>query len=129
MALDDLVRNGIATANRLTDSLQASVQLYAWTADDGLGGATYASPVTLKALVETKQRILRTNDGQEVLVAHTVTILQPVAANGAAGRREPIDNRDKIVLSNGATGQILAVDGFTDPDTSASYFYQVYLGH
>jgi len=128
MSFDDLVREGVALANELTDSLQVTVQHEAWTADDGLGGSTYAAAVPLTALVETRQQHRRLPDGREIVFNHLITILQPVAANGATGRKEPIDSRDRITLPNGETGPIISADGFLDPDTNASYFHQVALG-
>jgi hypothetical protein len=128
MALSDLIRNGVAIANNLTASLQVNVTYEAWTGVNGLGVDTFATPVTLPALVESRQQIRRTADGKELYISHVITLLRPVTPNGAAGRREPIDPRDKFTLPDGATGLIVDVRGLTDPSTSASYYHEVYLG-
>jgi hypothetical protein len=66
--------------------------------------------------------------GAEVLQIATVTIIGPVAANGADERREPVDPRDRITLPNGFSGPILDVGGVVDPDTGSPYSVQVILG-
>lgn len=128
MALDDIIRNGVATANRLTASLQPVVSHSAWLRGDGVGGSVYAAPISRQALVERKHKIMRDAQGQEIAVSHLISFLYPIAANGAAGRTEPVDPRDKIVLADGTTGDVVAVEGFDDPDTDKSYFLQVWLG-
>lgn len=128
MALDDIVRNLVGVAQSLTSSLQSSVAHSAWTGRDDHGKPTYATAVTRPALIEHEQRLLRTATGEEAQQMAKVTFLQPIAANGASGRKEPIDPRDKIVLPDGRSGPILAVEGLVDPDTSSPYLYVVRLG-
>jgi hypothetical protein len=128
MALDALIRSAVATANRATASLQATVTHEAWIASDSFGAPVFATAVQRQALVEYRQQLRRANDGQEVMQRARVTFVEPVSANGAADRREPIDPRDRIVLPDGTTGPILDVAGMADPSTGAPYALEVALG-
>jgi len=128
MGLADIVRSGIAIAKNVTAGLQVEITLEAWTGNDAYGSSTYAAKVPLSAVVEEEQRLIRQDTGDDVMSKTKVTILQPVTANGATGRREPIDPRDRIILSNGVTGPILDAKGLIDPSTNAPYMFEVWLG-
>jgi hypothetical protein len=128
MALADIVRSGVALANTLTASLQVSVQHKAWTGSDAYGAPTYADAIVRNGLLEAKTRVLRRPNGEEVLQQSQLTILEPVAANGAAGRAEPIDPRDRFVLPDGTEKAALDVSGLADPSTGAPYGFEVALG-
>ena len=128
MGLDTIIRNGIALADSLTASLQVAIDHYAWISNGTYAEATYATVVSRQAIVEFKQRLYRLASGQEVLQRASIMFIRPIAANGASGRREPIDPRDKIVLPNGYTGPILDVIGIVDPNTDAPYILKVVLG-
>lgn len=127
MGLRDLIANGVALADRLTADLQPVVQFRPWIGTDGFGKSMYDAATPVPAIVELKQRMVRTPAGEEVLSTHVITILRPIAPNGAPGRIEPIDTRDWITLSDGTTGPILSVGGFQDPEMDRSYFSQVWL--
>ena len=128
MGLDTVIRNAVATANRVTGALQATVTHAAWTGADSYSKPTYATAVPRQAIVEFKQRMRRLPNGEEVMQQATVTFLSPIAANGASGRREPVDPRDRITLPSGLTGPILDVSGMVDPSTDAPYMLTVALG-
>jgi len=83
----------------------------------------------MTALVEDKQQLVRDVSGREVMSKTKLTILQPVTATVATGRRNPIDPRDKITLpSSVPSGPILAVAGLTDKNTSAPFLLEIWLG-
>jgi hypothetical protein len=128
MGLQDLIRSGVATANGITEELQVAVTHEPWVGKDQYGGPVFGTPVSRQALVEMKQRLRRSYTGQEVMQMAAVTFLVPVEPNGAAGRREPIDPRDRITLPDGTTGPILDAAGLADPDTANPYFQVVALG-
>lgn len=130
MGLADTVRNAVATAHALTADLQATVTHRAWTGQDETGKATYASAVSRTAIVEQRQRMLRQRDGTEIMTAAMLTFLAPIAANGAATRREPIDPRDVFTLPDGTSGPVVDVAGLTDAGSAsgASFYYQVAIG-
>lgn len=128
MGLDSIVRNAVATANRVTGALQATVQHAAWTGEDGYSKPIYATAVARPAIVEMRQRQRRMPDGREVLQMAVVTFVGPIAPNGAAQRREPVDPRDLITLPSGYTAPILDVVGVVDAGTDAPYMLEVVLG-
>lgn len=128
MGLQDIVRSGVALAHGVTDSLQDTVQHYPWTGHDKFGKPTYGAAVVRKGLVEYRAELRRNPNGQETMQRAVVTFLTPITANGAAGRQEPIDLRDKLVLPDGTTGPILDIQGLNDPGTQRPYLYVVALG-
>lgn len=128
MGFSSSIRNGVALANKLTKDLQVVVSFYAWIGTDDTGGPRYADPISVLAVVEDKHRTRRFSNGQEVVQKAVITILVPMNSNGASGRSEPIDPRDKFVLPNGTTGPILDVSGIVDPITNRPYMHEVVLG-
>lgn len=128
MGLRDLVANGVALANSLTADLQVSVQLEQWTGQDAFGNATYAAAVSYTAIVEKVNKRIMTPSGVEQHINYYIAVIQPITANGASGRQEPIDTRDKITLSDGATGPIRDHRGLLDSDTDSPYLMEVWLG-
>jgi hypothetical protein len=129
MSLADIVKAGVAIADSQTQSLQVPVTFEAWIGDDEVySRPQYAAPVTMMALVEMKQRLIRLPNEEEILQRAMVTFLRPIAPNGAAERREPIDPRDKITLPNGYTGPIKNVEGLETTLPNSPYFVEVTLG-
>jgi len=131
-----LVRSGVALIDKTVASLQVTVTHEAWTGNDATYGTpTFATAVDRLALVEEKEVLLQTS-GQDIIQRAKILILRPITANGATGRIEPIDVRDKFTLSSGYTGPILTVGGPTeekrtglvDPSTNSPYMYEVSLG-
>lgn len=122
---------GIAIADNITKSLglQPFFTHYAWIAQDAKGKVTYANPVTRQGVIDLTRKQRPTSSGRLVNVVATITVIETIAANGAAGRREPVDPRDKIVLPDGTTGPILeGPDAPVDPDTNAPFLNTIYLG-
>ena len=130
MSLATVIRNAVATAKSVTSALQANITLAAWTGHATSGAQpTYATAVTLPALIEQGPVAFRTAAGETITVKAIVHILQPITANGTASREEPIDPRDKITLPNGTVGApIMSAGGFVDPSTGLPYLYTVALG-
>lgn len=129
LALDKIVRDAVALADSITKSLQPTVAHSAWTGQDVFGTATYATAVNRDAIVEYKIRDkLQSSTGKVIQSQALITIIGPITANGASGRVEPIDSRDKIVLPDGTTGPIIDVEGIVDPITNKPYMYQIWIG-
>lgn len=128
MGLADVVRAGVAIAASTTKSLQVEIQHWPWIGADVTNMPLFGTPIARSALVEQKQKLLRASTGENVLATTKVTLLDPVKADGATGRREPVDPRDKIVLPDGTEGPIVAVEGLVDPGTNLPYLLEVYLG-
>ena len=129
MGFESLIRAGIKTADTLTKSLQVTVQHYPYTGVGHNAKLQYGTAVSRKALVEKGNKYLRTVNGKEITRSVMITLLGPVASNGATGRTEPIDPRDKFVLPDGTTGPVVDVTMMLiDPASSVPYLYQVSLG-
>jgi hypothetical protein len=132
MGLADIVRAGVATANKITGGsagLQVPVTHEAWIGQDGYAAKLYAAPVTRTALVEEGARPRRTSTGEVLLTRAHITFLAPIEANGAAGRLEPIDPRDRFTLPSGVTGPIVDFDGMpVDVSTGRSFLSGIWLG-
>lgn len=122
------IRRGVKLVDKFTLDGQAQITHEAWIAQDKFGKATYALPVTLRCVIDSRQRIIITTGGQTITVMSTLTFTSPIAPNGAFGRREPIDPRDKITLPNGFTGPIIDTSAPIDPKTGAGYIQQIMLG-
>lgn len=126
MRFDALIRSAVATADRITAALQDAVTHEAWTGADAYGNPTYAAGVSRDAIVEYNPAIQRLLTGQIVTATARVLFLRPIAANGASGRREPLDPRDRFTLPDGRQPPVLSVDGgLVDPSTGRSYFGEV----
>ena len=129
MNLDGIIRDAVALAKDLTAQAQADITLEAWTAHGTSGAApTYAAGVTIPAMVDEETESFRTTLGEVIPVKAVIRILQPVAANGADDREEPIDPRDRITLPSGTVGApIMGAGGLVDPSTGRPYWYTVLL--
>ena len=128
MALDSVVRSVVKVVHGATKSLQPTVQHHAWIGQDGFGVVDYAPVVPLKALVEQKLQLRQLGDGRLVRVKAKLTFLKVIAPNGTAGRDEPIDPRDKLVLADGTTGPIYLAEGLRDPGKVRPFLLEVWLG-
>jgi hypothetical protein len=128
MGLDAIVRSAVATANRITGSLQTTVTHEAWTGKDVYNAPSFAAGVARPALVEWMPELQRGASEEQVRAKAKLTFLEPIAANGATGRREPIDPRDRLTLANGYIGPILRVSGLEDPTTTRPYLLEVWIG-
>jgi len=129
MALADVVRGAVASVSALTSGLKVNVTHEAWIGHaDAYAGPAYAAPVLLPALVQegTNQRRLPT--GEVITARACVSFLEPVAPNGAVGRREPIDPRDRVTLPSGLTGPLTENPGaMVDPTTGRPYLSVFWL--
>lgn len=125
MALSDVVRKAVAIADRVTSSLQAEVTHEPWIGKDKYGKPLFDNPVRRMAIIDRRMSSI---GGQQIVTSATVSFLYPITPNGATGRQEPIDVRDKITLPNGWTQPIVGVNGMIDPLTGMPYLYEVSLG-
>jgi len=116
------IRSTVEAVNAQTTTLQANVVHEAWIGQDDYGVPRYAAPVGRPALIHegTTQRRLPTGD--VITTRACVTFYSPVPSNGASGRRDPIDPRDRITLPSGLTGPIVDAPGAgIDPSTGHPY--------
>lgn len=127
--LPSIISNAVKIADTSTKSLQVVVAHHAWTGQDSWGKATYAFPVDRRAIYESKHESkFDTNTGSVVQVKGKLTFLDPIAPNGAAGRIEPIDNRDLIVLPDGTSGPVFKPEGLYNPVSDAPFLIELWIG-
>ncbi len=127
MSLLHVVRSGIETANKVTKPLQATVSYSRYLGSDEYGQVTYADPVPLKAIVDWKQKQLRTQGGV-LSVSRAVVTLIDIKELNAATNNEGVNDEDRFVLPDGTTGPILDMAGFIDALTGLPMYTEVYLG-
>jgi hypothetical protein len=128
MALDSVIRKGVAIANKATKSLQDKVLHVAWMGQDGYGAKLPEVRVIRRGIVEQQLRMHRLKDGREIHTKAKITFLERIPNIGATGRDEPVDPRDYFVLSDGTTGVVVDVEGMRDPGTNKPFLLEVYLG-
>lgn len=131
MDLAKMIADGIATANRMTQSLQPTVEIRRWTGvKSGSGEAFPPDVVRVRALVEKRQQLIARPGGTEARSRNYLAILEqiPPVSPPVTDRDEPIDERDIIVLPDGDTGPILAVTGLVNPTTERPFLAEVWLG-
>lgn len=124
----DVIKLGVKIASTVTKGVQCKVTLYQWTGKDGFGNLTYSTPLTPRCILDRTNKVIQLGN-QMVSVSATLTFLDSIPANGAAGRREPIDPNDKIVLPDGFTAPIKDAPGSViNPETGQGFVNQVFLG-
>lgn len=129
MGLDRLVRSVVKIADKVTGSLQDNVTHHPWIGQNQHGEAVYGEGVSISCLIEYKQVLRRQPNKQDVISNAQLCVLTPMTENGAAGRREPVDPRDKFVLPDGTTGWVVDYSGgLEDPSTAYPYLHKIYLG-
>ena len=128
MGLLDVLQNNIALADSLTADLQDEVTHEAWIGQNFDGKPIYAESVTRSAIVERKQRLIKTADDHEVMSTHYIGFLRPIDPNGTADRQEPINPRDRITLSNDSTDPIISLDEFMDRTFDRPMYTQIFIG-
>lgn len=133
MGLSSLIAGAFAAANAAAEGLGIAQDVVhePWIGDvNGVGDEIPPTPVTLRALVQMDPAVDRNPRGQAVKLRAIVTFLEPPEPVGVPGRREPIDPRDRIILPDGSTGQIVDIKaGLTNPDTEQPFAVQVSIGN
>ena len=127
MGLLDILRAGVKIADNVTQDIQAVVMLAHVQSSTSEGDITHYDPVPLHALVDWKQRHVRTMSG-ELSVSRAVVTFLDVAELSVATHGEGIDDNDIITLPDGTTGPILDMGGFIDAGTAQPLATDVYLG-
>jgi hypothetical protein len=124
----DVIEKGIAIAKDVTATLQAGITIEPWDGQDAQAMPSYDTAVAYDAIVDMTAHLIRDSKGEDVLAKATITILEPISDNGAAGRLEPVDPRDLITLPDGSTNPILNIQGLVNPDTDSGYMFVITLG-
>lgn len=79
--------------------LLVDVQHEAWIDADDTGKPEYDDAVTLKAMVQVGTSQERTVQGEEIRPRACLSFFAPIEPNGADGRFEPIDPRDRLTFT------------------------------
>jgi hypothetical protein len=132
MSLLDVLRSAVVIADQQTKAIQATVKYRHYVSSSDEGDAIYNPPVgqpelELKAIVDWKQKMLRTMEGEQSVSRAVVTFLD-VNAVAAATNNEGFDDNDIIILPDGTTGPILDMSGFIDAGTGQPLATEVFLG-
>lgn len=128
MGLAAIVRSAVAIANSVTLDLQVNVTHEPWISDDGQSKPTYGTAATIPAIVVDERKGFRDAIG-EVVQSHTrISFLRPITPNGATGRKEPVDPRDRLTTPDGTTGKVVGSGGMVDRGTGRRFYSEVWLG-
>jgi len=128
MSLLDVLRTGVAIANKVTKPVQAKVKFErAVVSSDGYGTISYPTAVYLDAIVDWKQKQVRTASGVLSVSRASVTFVD-IAQLKTATNSTGIDDNDKITLPDGTTGPILDMAGFIDAGTGIPLATEVFIG-
>lgn len=127
MSLLDVLRSGVKIADNVTKPLQPRVSYRRYLSEDGYGTKQYGPVVFLNAIVDWKQKQVRTKEGTLSVTRASVLFLNikdVVDATSGQG----IGEDDEIVLPDGTTGPILDMSGFIDAGTGHPLATEVFLG-
>lgn len=127
MGLLNVLRTGVQIADKQTKSLQESVRFERCTGKDIYGKPTYAAAVTLKAIVERKNRQMQTPAGQ-IVAARTSVLFLDASTLTTATSGNGVKQADRITLLDGTTGPILDFGGFDDANLGRPLVTEVFLG-
>jgi len=128
MSLLNVLRSAVKVADTITKSVQATVTFRHCTDANtaGRGVPSYDAPVPLLAIIDKKQKMVRTPSGQIIASTATLTFLD-VAAVAAVTGGVGIKVNDKITLDDGSSPPILNVGGFVDAGTDQPLATTVWL--
>lgn len=127
MSLLTILRSGVEIANKVTKPLQATVSYKRYLSSSGTGTKTYAPTVQLKAIVDWRQKQLRTQSGI-LSVSRAAVLFIDIAALFSATAGNGINDEDIITLPDGTTGPILDMGGFIDAGTGHPIATEIFLG-
>jgi hypothetical protein len=127
MSLLDTLRIGVKIADQVTKPLQATVTFERFLTSGVSGDKSFASPVSMRAIVDWKQKQLRTPQGILSVSRASVTFLD-INEMVSATSGEGVSDNDKITLPDGTTGPILDMSGFIDAGTGHPIATEVFLG-
>ncbi len=125
---------GIVDSVTASLKLQATVTFARYLRSDGYGVKTYGTPVVLAAVVEKKQKSIRTLEGELTMSTAVVTFVNLPALIAATPEVAGVSKlgyvyaQDLITLPDGLSPPILNLGGFVDGGSGFSIPTEVYLG-
>jgi hypothetical protein len=110
----------VKIADKVTVGLkfQATVTHWSFVSDAGKGDPV-EKKFKRKAVVEKKQKLVRTFAGEMAASSTTVTLLKPGVL---------IKESDRIFLPDGTGGQVIGAGGFVDGSSGQQAYVEAYLG-
>ena len=127
MSLLDVVRVGVKVADGITKPLQATITYRRYGGEDAYGEKVLGSAVSMKAVVDWKQRQVRTQAGI-LSVSRASVLFLDTAQLLSVTNNQGINDEDQITLPDGTTGPILDMSGFIDAGTGVPVATEVFLG-
>jgi hypothetical protein len=132
MSLLDVLRSGVLIADSVTKPLQPEVGFRHFVSVDGEGAKTFnppltAPPATIQAIVDWKQKHLRTSEG-ELTVSRASVMFLNVEEVKRVTNNQGVSDEDIIILPDGTTGPIIDMGGFIDAGTGQPFATEVFLG-
>lgn len=123
------IRKTVELVDTYTSTLKSAVTFSPWMGITDAGDITWGDPVTLTAIVNTKQYNLYEN-GQLKVVMSTIKFLYDIEDTiGNPLRDNPFDMKDSFTLQDGTTGPVIGIiPGTIDPQTGRGFKYIVLLG-
>lgn len=127
MSILNALRAGVKVADKITKPVQPSVTFERDLGTDAYGTKAYGTVVSLRAIVDWRQKQVRTPTGI-LSVSRASVMFLDIAALVAATGGTGISDNDKITLPDGTTGPILDLSGFIDAGTGQPLATEVFLG-
>lgn len=130
MSLADSIRDAVGVVHSYTADLQVEIQIEPWMGPPiTFGGPDqFAGPIFPKGFVQEGEVHHKRANGQAITTRAKVAFLGPVPPNGAPGRQEPIDPRDRVTLPSGLSGHLVQLpDVMTNPQTGQPYVRVMWL--
>jgi hypothetical protein len=127
MSLLDVLRKGVKIIDKITQPLQCLVTLERYIADDDGYGPGFLPPVQLHAIVDWRQKQVRTMSGV-LSVSRALIMFVDIDELNAATAGQGINDSDIITLPDGTTGPILDMAGFIDAGTGQPLATEVFIG-
>lgn len=122
------IRSALEAVNAQTATIQGNVTHEAWIGRDGYDKPAFDAPVLRTALIQEGSRQVRLTTGDVITTKACLSFLSPIPPNGASGRREPVDPRDRFTLPSGLTGPIVEAPGAAiDPSTGRPFISVFWL--
>lgn len=128
MNIPKLLRNGIATARKITLSAHVTVTHRVWRGQTFDGAPDFVDVPRL-ALVVKKQTLVKTQNGTEDTSSTYIAILEeitPTTPNAGYARTNPVDLQDHFIIPDGTELAVMAVGGMFDGGTGVPYYSEIW---
>lgn len=134
MGYDTLIRGLIKNVvSPQFETMKMDITFKAWIGQSGSGKPEYATPRTIRGLVDFAGRgaMRYTSAGvliMQLCVIQFVDIIGDTTPNTGQDRSQPVDGRDILTLPDGSTAPVADTGGFGDSGTGQPFALSVTLG-